>query len=179
MERLKDPRTLMQEAKAGNNSAFGKLYELYYVPVFRYVYIRLRDKDEAQDLVQTVFLKVYKSIEKYEDENKEPLPYFFTVARNSIIDYFRKKRSVSLNENVEIESNQEDPEGFAQRREEEKVVNEAIKSLKGDQKEVILLKYISGFSNSQIAESLNKSEEAIRQIQHRAFKVLRNKLKNI
>lgn len=172
------PRELIEKAKLGDKEAFGKLYEFYYLPVFRYIHFRIRKKEDTQDLVQTVFIKIYESIDRYQERGKEPLSYFFTVARNTVIDYLRKKQDLNLYENVEVEEEgKDDPENFAEENEQRRIVNEAIQTLNEDQKEVILLKFMAGLSNSEIANQIGKSQDAVRQIQHRALKVLKEKLK--
>lgn len=175
-----EPRKLIEKAREGDKEAFGKLYELYYLPVYRYIHFRIDKKEDAQDLVQIVFLKVYQSIERYQERGKEPLSYFFTVARNTVIDYLRKKRELKLYEDSNIEEREKDnPEKISEVNEEARIVGNAIRNLNEDQKEVILLKFMAGLSNTQTAEQLNKKEDAIRQIQHRALKILKNKLKKI
>ncbi|KKU85720.1 MAG: hypothetical protein UY14_C0015G0015 [Parcubacteria group bacterium GW2011_GWA1_47_9] len=57
-----DLKQLMQLAKNGDTEAFGRLYELYFTPVYRYIYLRTKNKEEAEDLSQAVFVKVFKSI---------------------------------------------------------------------------------------------------------------------
>lgn len=173
-----DPKNLIEKARLGDNDAFGKLYEHYYLPVFRYIYFRIKKKEDTQDLVQTTFLKVYKSIGKYKNLGKEPLSFFFTVARNTVIDHFRKKRDLKLYEYTDIEENEDrNPENFAQKNEQAKIVNKAIQSLNEEQKEVVLLKFMAGLSNNEIAKQIGKSEDNVRQIQHRALKLLKEKLK--
>jgi RNA polymerase sigma-70 factor (ECF subfamily) len=86
----KDPRELLRRAKEGDEGAFGALYEIYYTPVYRYLFLRSRSKADAEDIAQTVFVKVYASLERFEI-HEEPLCYFFSVARNALIDFHRKK----------------------------------------------------------------------------------------
>ena len=62
-----DARVLMELAKKGDTGAFGRLYELYFTPVYRYIYFRVRDRREAEDLIQIVFLKAYKSVSSFRD----------------------------------------------------------------------------------------------------------------
>ena len=175
-----DAKDLIEKAKSGDSDAFGKLYESYYLPIYRYIHFRIDKKDDVQDLVQIVFLKVYESLEKYEERGKNPLAYFFTVARNTVIDYQRKKPTLKLYEETHLEGEEKyTPEYFAKINEETEIVDKAIKTLKGEQREVILLKYIAGFSNSEIAKQIGKSEDSIRQIQHRALKILRTKLSKL
>ncbi len=177
-----DPQEIIRQAKKGDKKAFEKLYQVHYVPVFRYVYLRIQDKMQTEDIVQEVFMKVYKSIENYQDQGKNPLAYFFTIARNKVIDFYRKKKSVSLDENLavfeQLEGKRDNPEALFEQNEKAKVVNLAIQRLNDTQKEVIILKYINGFDNDQIAQMLGKKEDAIRQIQHRALKCLKEILKD-
>lgn len=179
-----DAKELMRLAKDGDSEAFGLLYNKYFVPVFRYIYLRLKNKDEAEDLAQTVFLRVYKSLPRFRDQGKEPLAYFFTIARNAIIDYWRKKKDWKLDDNEEDERNDgpvvnNEHERIADRVDNAELVKNALAELDDTPREVIVLRFMEGFSNKEIAELLDKSEEAIRQIQCRALKFLRNKFKDL
>ena len=82
-----NPKILMELAKGGDSEAFGHIYHLYLTPVYRFIYFRLRNKEEAEDLTQTVFLKVYQSIHAFQVKNQSPLAYFLTIARNTVIDH--------------------------------------------------------------------------------------------
>ena len=172
-----DPKVLMQLAKSGDGEAFGQLYELYFVLVFRYIYFRVKNKEEANDLVQTVFLKVFCSLPNFQEQNKSPLAYFFTVARNTFIDYQRTKKEILLDdpEGVfeQIPDKADNPSEFVEKEEINQVVHRVIKQLADDQQEVIVLKFINGMLNKEIAELMSKTEEAIRQLQCRALKTLR------
>lgn len=174
-----DPKKLIEKAKDGDKEAFGQLYKEYYLPVFRYIYLRVNDKKETEDLTQTVFLKVYKAIGRFQNVDADPLAYFFTVARNTVIDYYRGKKDLSLEENeqaYEIADSKNDPEEeFFKSEIHDKIIS-AIKSLPEDQKEVLILKFINDIPNIEIARLMNKNEPAIRQIQHRALKALKEKL---
>lgn len=180
-EQETDPKQLILEAKAGNTQAFDALYNLYLVPVYRYIYLRIGDKQAAEDLSQVVFLKAYQNIRNFVDQHKNPLAYFFTIARNTLIDYYRKNRGTVAENSEEIllsmESSSQSPQELIMREESRKSVLERIKDLTPEQQEVIILKFINDLSYPEIAKQLNKSEEAVRQLQSRALKVLRAKLK--
>lgn len=179
---LHDPHLLMQKAKDGDASAFGQLYELYFVPVFRYIYARTKRKEDAEDLVQTVFLKVYKSIGNFQEQQKPPLAYFFSVARNAVIDYWRKKKDIPFKDPDTALSNIPDtrnnPQEVVQKKIISHILSQAITRLTEEQQEVIVLKFINELSNREIAALISKSEEAVRQLQCRALKALRTYLKD-
>lgn len=180
-----DPITLMRLAKEGDSDAFGKLYSEYFTPVFRYVYYMTTDRDASSDITQTVFLKVFQALPKYEERGVSPLAYFFTVARTTVIDYWKKKKELSVDFSDEnaIEApdkilslneihNQIDSAKMAD------VAMDAIRRLSDDQREILTLKFIQDFSNKEISELTGKSEVAIRQLQCRALNSLRKILKN-
>ena len=174
-----DPKELIELAKAGNNEAYGKLYELFYTPIYRYLYFRLKDKEEASDLSQTVFLKVYKVLETVEVSKNEPLAYFYTVARNTLIDYRRKKKDLYILDNEEmpdIPSSEIGIEESIDSQIEFAGVEKAMQNLTEEQREVITMRFIHDMSYKEISETLGKREDAIRQLQSRALKILKENL---
>lgn len=95
-----------------------------------------------------------------------------------MIDYLRKRKELNLYDFVEIEAQDKDsPEEIAGKTETKEIVERAILNLKDDQKEVVIMKFMIGLPNGDIAKQLGKSEDAIRQIQHRALETLRKKIK--
>lgn len=177
-----DPQVLMQLAKNGDSEAFGNIYKLYFTPIYRYIFLRIQKKEETEDLVQVVFLKVYRNINNYQERKVPPLAYFFTVARNTVIDYWRKQKETN-NEGtekipVELEKSSGNPLQIVQNKEIYKTIRAAIKQLSEEQQEVIILKFINEMRNEEIAKILDKSEQAIRQLQCRALKILRKILKD-
>lgn len=177
-----NPKELMRLAKSGQEQAYGLLYELYFTPVFRYIYLRVRDKEEANDLAQTVFLKVFTALPNFKEQNKSPLAYFFTVSRNTVIDYWRTKKVVEVDAFESIaERTADDTDGPVksfERKESRNAIQSALEELTDIQREVITLKFLSELSNKEIAELLGKKEEAVRQIQCRALRSIKTILKN-
>jgi RNA polymerase sigma-70 factor (ECF subfamily) len=181
-QRMINPQELLLKAKQGDTEAFGSLYEVYFTPIYRYIFWRLRNKEATEDLVQTVFTKVFQKIEKYQDQGKNPLAYFFTVSRNLIIDYQRKHKEASLdeleNQGWQAPDEKKDLiEGVENKLQLGKIIK-ALKDLAEEQREVIIFKFINDLPNGEIARLMGKKETAIRQLQSRALKILREKLKN-
>ena len=94
----RDLREVIEAAKAGDQEAFSYIYELYFKPVYRYLYFRTGSPDDSQELAQEVFLKAYKSFGRYTYSTHDPLAYFYTIARNTLIDRGRKLLDTSLGE---------------------------------------------------------------------------------
>jgi len=173
---------LMEEAKHGDAEAFGRIYELYFTPVFRYIFLRIKNKEEAENITQEVFLKVFKVIDRFEERGKSPLNLFFTVARNTLIDFWQKKKDLLIEDLGHNFSESNNLYSDAERNTEIGLLNEeihrALGMLIGEQKDVIELRFFAGLKTKEIAELLNKREEAIRQIQCRALKALKDHFNN-
>lgn len=171
---------LMEKAKQGDTEAFGRIYELYFTPVFRYVLLRIRNKEESENITQEVFLKVFKVIDRFEERGKSPLNLFFTVARNALIDFWHKKKDLLI-EDLEQEftpiNHQEfDPGRSVERSFLNETIKKALEILTDEQREIIELRFFVGLKTKEIAELLEKKEEAIRQMQCRALRALKEKI---
>ncbi len=174
---LQDPKELILAAKNGSTAAFGQLYELYFTPVYRFILFRVRNQQEAEDLAQTVFLRVYQSVGNFEERGYSPLTYFFTIARNAVIDHWRKKKAFLDDAEgtlfATIPDNKESAHDAADREHRMEQIRKALPALTEEQQEVITLKFLNGLSNKEISAILNKNEDAVRQLQSRAVKALR------
>lgn len=163
---------LVQRAKAGNADAFESVYSQLYLPVFRYIARRVTDRRDTEDLVQQVFLKLLTSRTTFTETASGPLAYLFTVARTTVIDYWKKQgRVITLDDDM--------LENISETKIDSHVTSDiatALQQVAADGRAVIELKFVYGFSTSEIARRLNKSEAAIRQIQCRALSALRTHL---
>jgi len=178
----KEVHTLMLKAQAGDKEAFALLYEELYTPIFRFVYSKCSSQDIAEDLTQTAFLKAFKSLDNFSADSKYPIAYFYTIARNLIIDFYRKKKDVLITpqndeDEVSIFDNIEDkelkPNEALEQKEQKVFIENLLDKLPENYKEVMQLKFIEEFSNKEISKILGKEESNIRQIQVRALKKLK------
>lgn len=160
----------------GGNSAFEKVYKSYFLPVYRYIFYRVGNREVAEDLVQTVFLKIYKNAENYFNKENLPISIFFVTAKNAIIDYGRKKKELFL-EDFEKQMDAKPAENNLPEKKElpDEVLN-ALKKLNSSQREIIILRFINDLPIKEISKICQKSEEAIRQNQCRGLKKLRELL---
>ena len=175
-----NPNELMELVKRGDMDAFGALYTTYFTPIFRYLFIRLKNRRDAEDLTQTVFMKALAAAPRFENVGKPPLAFLYTIARNSLINFWRKKKEI-LPENFEEEVAHLAVQEISLETkliEQESVerAKQAIQKLSPDQQDVITLKFVNELSNKEIAELLGKTEEAVRQLQSRGLKALRKYL---
>lgn len=168
--------SLSKRAKNYDVAALAKLFEYFYSKVYRFVYYRVNSKEDAEDITSEVFVKMVEAIEK---QNVSFQAWLFKIASNLVIDYYRRReiQVVSLTEDLVKQR-----EGIEARLEDnltQKELKKAISELSDDQQQMITLKFINGFSNEEISQIMNKSKEAIRALQFRALKNLRNIFKKV
>ncbi len=169
--------SLLNKAKNGEQTAFGEIYNLYFKKIYTFIYFRVSHKEISEDLTEEVFLKAFTRISSV-NENKAFLGWLYQIARNQVIDYYRgKKMTISLDEvenTLEYETNVIDVVNLEQ---QQISLLKFIKELPQDQQIVLKLKFFEDLDNSEISEILNKSEGAIRVIQHRAITKLQELIK--
>lgn len=169
---------LVMKAKSGDPDAFGELYRLYFTPVYRYILLRVGRASLADDMVQDVFLKAWRAVTRYEDTGKPFLAWLFTIARNTIYDFYRKKQDVLIHDILKDENEIADetplfdPE-TERSAERMSVLHASLRLLSHDQQDVIALRFIEGRSHREIAGLIGKSEDAVRAIASRGLRELR------
>lgn len=168
---------LIAQAKTGDNDAKSYLYKEYMTPLYRFVYVRIRDKEEASDIVQDAFIRAFAALPRFNDQGKGMLPYLFTIARNLIINRSKKKHSDAIDYdflNAHDSGDRTDTESLLEDTRSDIVA--AMKDLTDTEREIIALKFYGERSYSEIAEELNKREDAVRQHVARAIKKMREAL---
>ena len=169
----------LRQAQAGSQTALTELYNIYFERIYRFIYYRVSHKETAEDLTEDVFVKLFKKLRGLEQLGAFE-GWLFQIARNQVIDYYRrKKQTVPLEEvenTLEYETNIVD---IVNLKTEQVVFIKLLKELTPEQQQVIKLKFLEGIDNDIIAEMMNKTEGAIRVIQHRAIAKLRELIEAI
>jgi len=181
---MQDMRDLMQQAKAGDTEAFALLYENFYTPIFRYTYSKVSDRDLAEDLTQTTFMKAFKARANFADNHQSPIAYFYTIARNLITDTYRKKDRTPVTIDPlkgedfsdRIPDSELDPMAKTLQEDQKREMGDLLEILKPDHREIIELKFLYDLPNHDIAKKTGKTEANVRQIQVRALRKLKNHL---
>ena len=168
-------KNIIERAIGGEASAFGRLYDEYQPKIYRFIYLKVGHREEAEDLCHQTFISAWENIGNYRFQGYLFSTWLYSIARNKVIDYYRAKK---ITVNLEIETIQILEIGVSNeqlidaRFEMEKAKN-AILKLNPLEQDVIIMRFIEDLNPKEIAKSLNKSEVAIRQIQHRAIKNLK------
>lgn len=167
---------LVANAKQGDLQAFHTIYELYGVKIFTYISYRVYDVETAEDLTAEVFVRVVDKIDRYEYRGLPLLAWLYTIAGNLVRDYIRlQERSPQTAPLMDEMDGGEmlNPEKTVDHSLQSAKLVEAIHLLTTEQAEVILLKFVEGYSNHEIAQILGKNEGSIKSLQFRALQSLK------
>ena len=173
-------RQLLGELKEKDKKAFIKVYDNYAADIYRFIFFKINNKEEAQDLSSYVFLKTWNHIQNHSLKNAKTLrALIYKIARNSIIDYYREqegKKELSLDDEenpIEILDLDYDLEGELDQAQDLELLRAQLPKLKEEYREAIVLHYISDLSLAEIAEITGKTKGNLRVIIHRALKTLK------
>jgi len=178
MQPLADERALIERAKKRDKEAITSLYETYAQVIFRYIAFRVDSETTAEDLTADVFLRMIRSLPNFVHTDIPFRAWLFRIAANRITDYYREKKplkSETLLENYR--SDEIEPLAQLVREEQRSHVRSALQALPEDFQNVIILRFVRDLSHAEVAAIINKSEGAIRVMQHRALKALAMELK--
>lgn len=177
-ERAAEERRLI-EAAQGDRAAFADVYEKYFLLVYAYVARRTRSRDETEDLTADVFRKAIENISKFKWTGAPFAAWLFRIASNLIAD--RAKR-IARDANLPLSELTTTAAGASQWQIEfESIERQAkllqlVDELNDDQRRVVVMRFAEDRSIRDIADALNRSEGAVKQLQFRALKNLRSKL---
>jgi RNA polymerase sigma-70 factor (ECF subfamily) len=182
----KEDKLLVENYLDGDESALEVLINKYFSLIYNYV-SRLVPKDEASDLVQDVFVRVWKSIKKIDFNKASFKTWIFTIARNRVIDYFKKKKSIpfsSLDNDKEPFSETIIDEGsFVEeeilKTENLEILNEALNKIDEKHREILILYYQEDMTFKEIGQLLNKPLNTVKSYHYRAVLKLRDFLKDM
>ena len=175
-----DERSLVDRAVAGDTDAFGELYSQNLDAIFRYIFYRTGHQQDAEDLTEHVFIKVWEALPGYRDFGHPFKSWLYRIAHNVVIDHHRRQRTQSESiQEVYVELRERSTATALSeviRNEDMAKLTHAILSLSSEQQQVIVLRFIEDLSHAEIAHILGKNEGSCRMIQHRALAALNNLL---
>lgn len=179
---------LAKLSRGGDRRAFAELVELYKDKIYHLGYRMLNQKQEAEDVVQETFLRVYTNLERY-DENQKFSTWIYRIATNLCIDRLRKRKpSYSIDAemtngegtdwHVILASKDPGPDEELILSETQTNIREAIQTLPDKYKAVVILRYLHDMSLQEIGEVLDMPVTTIKTRVHRGREFLRKKLQS-
>lgn len=173
-----DPQVVEQVrlAQEGSAQAFALLYDRYVDQVYGYVYHRVGHRQTAEDLVADVFLRALRRIRTFRWQGVDFGAWLMSIARNRVHDHFKSARfrlDVTVEEIFDEPAPQQDgPEQHAIARDTARQVRQALTSMKGDQAEVLYLRFVQHLDVAETAVVMDRSPGAVKALQYRALRTL-------
>ncbi|KGX85951.1 RNA polymerase sigma factor SigX [Pontibacillus litoralis] len=162
-------------------AVFQELYEKYHQDVYQFIYFMVKNREQTEDLVQEVYIKIMKSYHNFKGESSEKT-WIFSIARHVTIDHFRKQKR-KRDKLLEFfdwgdkwESIQDDaplPDEIAEQKESIQTMYRCLDQCTVDQRSVLILRFIQSMSLKETAEILNMTVSKVKTTQHRGLKVLK------
>ena len=167
---------LMRRVREGDDGSFAALLDRHRAPVIRFLYRMLQNEAVAEELAQEVFLRVYRSRDRYEPSAKFTT-WLFRIASHLALNWLRDRKtergSEELGEIADVRPSAEQRMAHRERLEE---VRRAVGALPAKQRAAVLMHKYEGLEYSQISKALGTSESAVKSLLFRAYESLRARL---
>ena len=171
-----DEKRLLEAAQNGDSEAFGQLYELYATRLFRFLYAHMDSRQDAEDLTEEVFIKVWQALPGYRRRGIPFAAYLFRSARNALTDHYRRVRRrprlLSLGEHM-LEDTGGNPADGLLADQAQRELRVALGKLRRDYHTVLSLRFFADLSPDETAAAMGRSPGAVRVLQHRALAALK------
>ena len=172
--RKKDEIRLLQAARQ-DPRAFGELYLQYVEQVFRYLFSRLGNIQEAEDATAQAFLSAFESFGRFR-ENDHFASWLFTIARNKAMDQFRQRKNLESIHDIDNIPAEEDPLSSVIQSEQATALSQIILNLPEEERELLRLRFLAEMSYREMAHFLRRNEEAVKKTMYRLLARLQSQL---
>ena len=172
-------KDVVSRAVNGDGQAFAQLYEENFDKIHRYIFLRLGNQAEAEDLSQEVFVKALEAIGSYKWRNVPFASWLFRIAHNQIVDHLRKQtrtKEAALDDNNVTSIGEANPAFLAEKELEIEQLLDSVKRLSPAQREVISLRFGAELSIAEAARVLGKSPGTVKALQYNGIVALRKML---
>lgn len=149
----------MEEEKLG--VTFIQIYDEYFDDVYRYVYFKIGNKWDADDIVSEIFRKAYEKRSSFK-EIENPKAWLLMIARNTVIDFYRKKKNILIGDEMEFYFNPLPFEDPFRESEEMECLKKSLNYLSKEDLEITNLRYFADLKFKEIADILDKTEQSLR-----------------
>lgn len=167
---------IARAATDGDVEAVGRLYDALVGPIYRYVAVRVRRREDAEDLTQLVFERIVTALPRYKHNGKPFAAWAFRIARNAVVDHVRRLRPTEPLGGIAEPTDVVEVEALSLRDEELRELRAALRELTADQREALALRYAAGLSAEEAAQVMGRQAGTIRGLTFRAIEALRRHL---
>ncbi|MDI7275601.1 MAG: sigma-70 family RNA polymerase sigma factor [Anaerolineae bacterium] len=170
---------LVEQAR-GDPAAFGKLYDRYVNRIYSYIYHRVGNHHDAEDLTARTFYRALSHIERYVDRGAPFSAWLYRIAHNLVANWHRdrsRRHTIALDDALLVAGSLASPHERAEARERSESLRQAIRRLGPDRQQLLILKFTDGLSNAEIGQIMGRSEGAIKSLYHRTLLALQEMLR--
>ena len=169
--------SLLKRARLFEAEALSEIYDRYSSELYRYAWRLLGKEDLAEECVAEAFSSFLNVIKQGGGPKRHLRAYLYRIVHNIAVDYYRRKPPPEISiEEVQLPDLEMEPSETIARLSEVANVRLALSELTFEQRQVILLKYIEGWSNTEVAKTMEKPVGAVKSLHHRAIRNLRRSL---
>lgn len=171
---------LVERAKA-DAEAFGALYERYVDKIYSYIYYRMGNQADAEDLTAKTFYRAMQHIRRYEERGLPFSAWLYRIAHNLVANWHRdrsRRQMVSLDELYSLAIG-DGPEHAVEKQERTSTLLNVIRDLPPERQALLILKFVEHLSNAEVGQIMGRSEGAIKSLYHRTLLSLRDSYKHI
>lgn len=176
---MEEDHLLIKKYLEGNQASLKMLIDKYTSSIYNFT-SRFVGGEQAKDTTQEIFIKVWKNLKNFDIEKSQFKTWLFTIARNTVTDYLRKKKSISfsaLGEEKLFEETLEDPsplpDEIFQKLQDKNVLAGILDEIRPQYKEIIILYYQEDMTFKEIGEVLEKPLNTVKSYHFRAMKILK------
>lgn len=156
--------------------AFGQLYEIYVERIYNYVYYRVSNVDDAEDLTARIFQRAMQNIGRYQDRGVPFSAWLYRIAHNLVANWHRdrsRRHIISLEDMLHWRAPDDSPERVTQLMEDRETLLRVVSRLPAERQELLVLKFVDRLTNAEIGAVMGRSEGAIKSLYHRTLIALR------
>jgi RNA polymerase sigma-70 factor (ECF subfamily) len=178
---LTDNEELLIKRARHDADAFGELYERYVDRIYNYIFYRVGDVAEAEDLTARVFYRALGRIGAYRSRGAPFAAWLYRIAHNLVVNWYRdqsRHKNVRLDDIATLPETRTNLQQRAEQNEQAQVLLSAIRKLPARQQQLLILKFSEQLSNEEIGRVMGCSEGAIKALYHRTLRALRNELRD-
>lgn len=176
---IESEELLVEQAKV-DPEAFGVLYQQYVDRIYSYIYYRVSNHHDAEDLTARTFQQALSHIGRYVNRGVPFSAWLYRIAHNIVANWYRarsRRKFISLDDLIVLSSRGKTaPDTIAERNEERAILLRAIRRLPEDRQQLLILKFTDRHSNREIGQIMGRTEGAIKSLYHRTLLALRDEL---
>lgn len=161
---------------------FGILYERYVNQIYSYIYYRVGNHHDAEDLTSHTFHRAFQHVGRYVDRGLPFSAWLYRIAHNLVANWHRdhsRRQTVSLDDVVLATHMDADPVAVSERKDAQRQLLDAVRRLPPERQQLLILKFVEQLSNAEIAKIMGRTEGAIKSLYHRTLVALREELTEV